>query len=257
MKIVNEKNGARLIGSIFIVVIAIFFLVDPVSQSLDYHIFSDAKGLSYLPNTLNVLSNVPFILVGIIGLIAMYKQGKRPLNILIVNKLSYLFLFLGSVLVGLGSGYYHISPSNEALVWDRIPMTIAFMGLYSIIISEFVSEKVGKLSLIPLVVIGISSVLYWRFTEIGGAGDLRFYAVVQFFPILTIPIMLIFFRPKFDHTIGYWVLISSYVGAKVFETFDYQIHGVLQVISGHSIKHVLPALGLYYLIVIYQKRVST
>ena len=118
----------------------------------------------------------------------MYKLGKQPLNILSNNKHSYLFLFLGSILVGLGSGYYHISPNNETLVWDRIPMTVAFMALYSIIISEFVSVKAGRLLLFPLIIIGVCSVIYWQFTEVSGAGDLRFYAVVQFFPILTIPI---------------------------------------------------------------------
>lgn len=254
MKIVHKNIGTGLIIATFSAVIIVCFLIDPIAQDLNYHNFSDIKGFSYLPNALNVLSNIPFILVGTIGLIAMNKQGKHSLNILSSNKLSYFFLFLGSVLVGFGSGYYHFNPSNETLVWDRIPMTIAFMGLYSIIISEFVSEKVGRLSLIPLIILGVFSVLYWWFTEAGGAGDLRFYAIVQFVPILIIPLMLIFYRSTFNDTNGYWILILTYVGAKVFETFDHQIHGYMGVISGHSIKHIVPALGLYYLIIRYKKR---
>lgn len=55
MRIVNEKSGAILIGVIFIAVISAFFLIDPIAQDLEYHSFSDTKGLTHLPNTLNVL----------------------------------------------------------------------------------------------------------------------------------------------------------------------------------------------------------
>jgi len=256
MNMVNEKVGSYLIGAIFIAVIAIFFLVAPVGQDLGYHNFSDGNGFSYLPNTLNVLSNIPFFLVGLTGLVAMNRGGKQSLKLIDNNRLPYFFLFAGAVLVGVGSSYYHLIPNNETLVWDRIPMTIAFMGLYSVIISEFISVRLGKLAIIPLIVIGICSVLYWWFTEIDGVGDLRFYAVIQFFPVLTIPIILIFFRSKFDYVRGYWVLIATYVGAKIFETLDHQIHNLLIIISGHSIKHVLPAIGLYYLVASYKKRTA-
>ena len=253
----KQNIGIGLIITVFIAVISSFIFVDPISQNLSYHNFSDSEGFRYLPNTLNVISNIPFICVGAIGLAALFNRNKSTLNILTGNKLSYIFLFAGSVLVGFGSGYYHLNPTNESLVWDRIPMTIAFMALYSIILSEFVSPKIGKLSLIPLLVIGVFSVLYWWFSERYGVGDLRLYAVVQFFPVITIPIILLCFNPKYSHCIGYWVLILTYIGAKLFETFDYQIHNFLGVISGHSIKHVLPALGLYYLIVTYKKRVAS
>ncbi len=250
----NKKTGNALIAIAFISVIVLFFVLDPIAQDLNYHNFSDRSTLLSLPNALNVLSNLPFLFVGAVGLIALRQGGKNALTIVEPLKSSYFFLFLGAALVGFGSSYYHWNPNNETLVWDRIPMTIAFMGLYSIIIAEFISEKLGKALLAPLLIVGISSVLYWSYTESQGAGDLRFYAVVQFFPMLTIPVMLIFFKSKFDNVRGYWLLMLTYLGAKLFERFDHQIHSFLGLMSGHSIKHILPAIGLYILIKAYKNR---
>jgi len=254
MKLHNKNVGFGLLSIAFLAVIVAFFFVEPVAQNLDYHLFSDTRGFAYFPNALNVLSNIPFIVIGIFGLMAL---NNDQLTVSATNKLPYVFLFLGTALVGVGSGYYHLTPNNETLVWDRMPMTIAFMSLYAIVISEFVSEKLGRRLLFPLIAIGIASVIYWWLTEMRGEGDLRFYAAVQFLPILTIPILLMFFHTNYDRINGYWLLIFSYVAAKVVETLDYQLHELLTIISGHSIKHVLPALGLYFLIITYRKRVAT
>ena len=165
---------------------------------------------------------------------------------------AYLVLFLGTMLTGAGSAYYHLWPDNETLVWDRLPMTLTFMSLYSIIISEFIAERAGRLLLAPLLSAGVASVLYWWFTESHGVGDLRFYAIVQFFPILTTLIILLFFRKKSGSAYGYWILFGSYIAAKLCEHYDSQIHQALVLISGHTIKHILPALGLWILLQTYK-----
>ncbi len=255
MNILNKRNGYFLIALAFTFVIIVFFIFDPIPQDEKYHSFSDTTPFFNIPNALNVLSNITFFIVGVIGLVSLRRSSKLSVNIIESNKLAYIMLFLGCSLVSLSSGYYHLWPNNETLVWDRLPMTIAFMGLYSIIISEFISEKVGKIALFPLLFIGVASIVYWWLTESRGVGDLRYYAVVQFFPILTIPIMLAFFKSKFNLVIGYWVLLSMYIAAKLFEHFDSQIHALLGGVSGHSIKHVLSACGLYILLMVYKKRV--
>src|SRR6266849_5031506 len=52
-------------GVIAIVVLA---LLAPMPQTQGYHRFKDARTLLGLPNALNVLSNIPFFLVGVWGL---------------------------------------------------------------------------------------------------------------------------------------------------------------------------------------------
>jgi len=90
------------------------------------------------------------------------------------------------------------------------------------------------------------SVLYWKF---GATQDLRMYILVQFYPILIIPILLFFFKNPQQKTAGYWFLLLAYVIAKFFEYFDAEIHHFLKIISGHSLKHIMVAFGLYVLLI--------
>lgn len=248
----RETYGILLITFIGLVTLTAFFLVKPIPQDLTYHHFSDSSQYWFIPNTLNVLSNIPFVIVGVLGVATFCIQSK-PLLIDHRNLAAYITLYLAIALVGVGSGYYHIAPSNQTLVWDRLPMTIAFMALYSVIIGEFISGYLGKRLLIPFLVLGILTVLYWWFSERRGAGDLRAYSIVQFFPMFTIPVILMFFKSRYSSANAYWVLIVTYAGAKLFEYYDKQVHDVLGFVSGHTIKHILSALGLYILILSYQK----
>lgn len=172
-------------------------------------------------------------------------------------KAAYTMFFLGVSLVAFGSGYYHLWPDNGSLVWDRLPMTVAFMALFTIVISEFTSFHVGKFTLWPLVVLGAFSVFYWNRTENNGEGDLRLYILVQFIPLLVIPLMLLFFKSKFTRTSGYWFLLCAYVFAKAFEHFDEAIHNILFILSGHSLKHIVAALGVLFLLKAYNNREPT
>lgn len=227
----------------------------PIPQDVNYHNFADTREFLSISNAFNVLSNLPFLLVGLLGLYNLAKPKSDMPLILNSNKWGYYSIFLGTTLVGLGSGYYHLFPNNFTLVWDRLPMTIAFMGLYSVVISEFLNERLGQFLLIPLITLGVFSVLFWWFTEINSVGDLRPYIIVQFFPILTIPILLLCFKSKYNLVSYYWWLLFSYILAKVFEHFDNQVYELLSLVSGHSIKHILPAAGLYFLLYSYKNRV--
>jgi hypothetical protein len=156
---------------------------------------------------------------------------------------AYRIFFAGVFLTGIGSAYFHYVPGNDSLVWDRLPMTIGFMALLAIIIGEYISLRVAKKMLIPLLIIGAASVFYWALTEARGAGDLRPYAVVQFLPMLLIPLILLMYRPGYDKTGFLWIVIGFYVLSKLFEYFDVEVFELGGLISGHSVKHVVAALA--------------
>jgi len=81
------------------------------------------------------------------------------------------------------------------------------------------------------------------------------YVLVQFLPLLLIPLILVLFTPKFTHTRGYWILLCAYVFAKFFEYFDGVVLNNLTILSGHSIKHLVAALGIYFLLNAYNNRI--
>lgn len=257
MNIKNKQLGLTLLLLIAVLTVMIFGVSDPIPQDTEYHNFSDSQTYFAIPNALNVLSNIPFLLIGVLGVIALGKTNHELVKIVVSNRFAYLIFFAAIAGVGVGSAYYHLWPNNTTLVWDRLPITMGFMSLYSIIITEFISPKWGKILLAPLLALGIFSVLYWWGTEASGAGDLRLYAAVQFFPILTIPVILICFKSAFNMTHAYWVLLFAYLIAKIFEHYDQQVHEVLVLVSGHTLKHIIPALGIYYLFSAFKRRTKT
>lgn len=257
MTLFFDRAKKERLGFFLIFITAAFALIgmllhDPIPQDITYHLFIDTREVWSIPNFWNVVTNIPFAIVGILGL---YKL-RVPAKLKMANNtmLAYVLLFFGTFLIGFGSSYYHLAPDNQTLVWDRLPMSVAFMALFSIIISEFISVRSGKALLLPLILAGLLSIIYWHFTELRGEGDLRFYALVQFYPMFAIPIILVFFRSHCSHVQAYWWLLLAYVVAKLFEHFDVEVYNLLGFISGHSLKHITAALGLYVLLIFYQKR---
>jgi len=234
--------GYTLLIITSLIALLVISMSSPIEQSQSYHEFSDSTMFLSIPNFWNVISNLPFTIVGFMGIHKLRQITKKI-------RIQYVCFFLGLIFISTGSSYYHLSPNDATLVWDRLPMTIVFMALFSIIISEFINNKLGVILLFPLLILGVISILVWLHFN-----DLRLYALVQFFPVVAIPIILLFFKSKYNIIIGYWIVLIAYVFAKLFEYFDYQIHEYTHVISGHSLKHIFSAIGLLALFYSYVKR---
>ena len=224
-----------------------FALTEAIPQDPDYHAFVDRRTLFGIPNFFDVVSNLPLLIAGCYGLSYVFRQGERiGLSSL---QPAYLVFFAGVLLSGMGSCYYHALPNNNSLVWDRLPMTIAFAGFFAIVIGEYVSLIAGKRILVPLLVAGLASVVYWAMTEASGAGDLRPYAVIQFLPMLIIPAVLLLYRSNSVSSQYFWIVIGLYFLAKIFENFDAVVFGLGNWMSGHTLKHLVA--GLAPLVLVY------
>lgn len=228
------------------IIAAVFLFVAPIPQDLNYHNFIDTRRIFGIPNFWDVMSNLPFLLVGTGGLIALSKdrlQLAAP-----ELKPAYTIFFFGIALTAAGSGWYHLEPDNVSLVWDRLPMTIGFAGMLTIIVGDLVSVKTGRKLLWPMLIVGIGSVLYWIYTEQQGAGDLRPYALVQFLPMLLIAVILIQRRDAPNRTRVYWLMLGWYLLAKVFEFYDVAIFELGGILSGHTLKHLAAAVAPWILL---------
>ena len=234
-----------------IIAIALGFIglatrLDPIAQDLAYHHFADQRALFGIPNYGDVTGNGLFVIFGLMGI--RYILRHKPADVFTMEgeRALWLVFFAGAACVGLGSAYYHLSPDNATLVWDRLPMTIVFMAFFTLIIMERIHHRIG-LWLCPLLLLtGAGSVLYWDYTEGLGHGDLRPYVLVQFLPLILIPLKLWLFPPRYSglgylgHTVGWYVL------AKVLEHFDAAIFRIFhQTVSGHTLKHLAAAMAVY------------
>ncbi len=216
-----------------------------IPQPLSYHQFADQRSLLSIPHVGDVLTNVPFLAVGWWGLWFL-SQSRLSEKSFVDNseRRAFVGLFLGIFLTGFGSGWYHLDPDNYSLVWDRLPMALAFMSIFAAMISERIGRSAGIALLGPLVLAGALSVLWWIWTEHEGQGDLRWYLFVQFYPMLTILLMLLLLPTPYSRGNDYWGLLAFYAAAKVTEIYDHQIFEFTQgIASGHNLKHVLAALS--------------
>ncbi len=220
-------------------------LVDPIPQNPDYHRFADARRLFGVPNFWNVASNLPFLFAGGLGLLQVRRIASADLAT------HYRVFSAAIALIALGSAWFHLSPSTPTLVWDRLPMTVAFMSLLSAVIADRISWVVGRALLWPLVVVGIASIAWWLRTETAGAGDLRPYALVQFLPMLLIPLMLLMWRGEGLSSRWLWMAFGAYALAKVAEQLDAPIFAAIGM-SGHALKHLLAALAAWWIVRAFQ-----
>lgn len=220
--------------------------LDPIPQDLSYHLFADSRSFLGIPNFNDVASNAGFTLVGVFGLVAV-AGARRRVNFTRLNDARpYVVFFVGVALVGFGSAYYHWEPTNARLLWDRLPMSVGFMAFSSAVVADRIHAKSGNGWLLPLLIAaGIASLIYWNWTESLGRGDLRFYAFVQFYPAIALPLVCWLF-PRHRYTAGrYLIWVVLWYGlSKLLEHFDGEVFELLgQSISGHTLKHLAAAVA--------------
>ena len=216
-------------------VLAGWLAMPVVRQPQEYHAFADQRALLGIPHAADVLSNLALVAAGLFGLWRM-RVTARPL--LPVTRASLHVSFAGMALSGLGSIWYHLTPTDASLVWDRLPMTIAFAGVYGAMFAERISPRAGVAILAVALVVGPASVVHWAVT-----GDLSLYLIVQFGLVAGVLLLLVLTRGGPD-ALPWSVLLFWYVIAKVAETADAAIWSATDgVVAGHMLKHVAAAIG--------------
>ena len=255
--------------------VSLFFLfVEPIAQPQQYHDFADkrlflcschSQGLFLpptndidgrrndnqttagfiIPNFGDVVSNIVILIGGLSGAFLLHRKENGDIDDSIRKwqlEICLPIFFYSTIAISFGSSYYHWNPNNKALIWDRLPMTLAFVSIFCYMLEDYVfpNEGIGVSLLSPLLVLGIVSVMYWNYTD-----DLRLFALVQFFPLLVMAFLLIFCQPcRYGGAVQQAFALLLYALAKVSEDKDYQIWALTKkTISGHSLKHILAGLA--------------
>lgn len=229
----------------------------PLPQAQAYHLFADTRTLLSIANAADTLSNLAFLMVGVLGLAFLWRErapggtgrfGSPP------EMRPWWVFFAGVALTSAGSAYYHLAPDDARLVWDRLPMTIAFMSLVAAVVSERISVRAGNRLLVPLVLLGLASVVYWRWSALAGIENLRPYLAVQFGSIAVILAIAALFRSRYTHAGAIFALAAAYGIAKLCEVYDREIFGFGGWASGHTLKHLVAAGGIWLLLDSLERR---
>lgn len=238
----RPKNHYRnlLFYSTSLLAICSFYWVFPLyPQPENYHDFSGDQMLLGIPNFMNVTSNIFYIIAGIWGL---YKVKN---SYFMLPTIRWQLFFITIIGVGIGSSYYHFSPTTNTLFWDRLPMSLGFAFLSANFLAERYTAFKTRTTLLLIIGFSLYSVIHWHLGEMIDLGDLRLYGITQFAAIALIGFILIFHpqHPRLDHP--YWILFLGYGIAKICEMLDPTIfalsHGLL---GGHVIKHIISGIAL-------------
>lgn len=179
-------------------------------KQFEYNNFADCRTCYDIKNYYNVLSNLIFV-IG--GLYHLYDD---------------IILCICSILVGIGSSYYHLNPNMDTLIYDRIPMLLSFIYLTLIRIELNFFEQ------FIIVLYSMYSLIKWKLVL-----DIIPYASIQ----LTLIIYWLLF-PSYNMQTA----IIFYLMAKICEDYDYKIYILTnKTISGHTIKHLLAGTALFFI----------
>jgi len=228
-----KPKVAVVVALIALVAIIAVFLALPqaIPQDPCYHRFVDKRPFCEIPNGWNVISNIPFLIVGIVTLMSLKRIRMTG------NAITTFAFAAGLIFTTFGSGAYHWHPADATLFWDRIGIVISVMALVALLVEEYAGGY-AIVTLITAEIIGIGSLLWWY-----AGNDLRLYGVVQFFPALLIVVLPMFFRPRHSAHGLLTLVIAFYAIAKLFETYDGEIYRQLYFVSGHALKHFAAALS--------------
>ena len=246
---VHQHSPLRLLGLALIPAASLVFYLSmsPFAGDPCYHQFADARRLLGIPNTLDVLSNLPFLLVGMAGIWTWMRHPPAE------APFSWLTFHLGVLFVAVGSSYYHANPYDASLVWDRLPMTLGFVGLSFAMIAETVHPAFDRHPLFPALLLAFSTVFYWYLMH-----DLRLYLWVQTLPLLLVPAIVFLFPGGYTHQAYLFYALILYAGAKFAEANDRQIFELLGGhISGHTVKHLLAAASCWVIVLMLRQRQAT
>ncbi len=225
---------------------AALLLAPPLPEPAMFRVFIDERAFFGIPSFWNVVSNLPLLLVGAWGIYVVARSDERAF-VDPLEKWPYGLCFGAVALAGIGSTWFHLAPDGDRLMWDRLPIALGFMALLAGVISERASVRAAMRALAPLLVAGAGSVLYWRWSMVHGAENIVPYAVVQYGALAAI-VVLATLRSRYTQGADLFVVAAVYAAAKAVEVLDRPIYELGGLVSGHTLKHLLAAVAVGWLV---------
>ena len=254
----NQSSGNRVKVLAMCALIAPWLAawwLPPFAQPQWFHDYADQRVWLGLPHAADVLSNLPFLVVGALGLqFVLHGWHRRNPDAFSSQRAAwpYALLFFGVLLTAFGSAWYHTRPSDATLVWDRLPMALGFAGLVAGTLSDRAPSWAGARLPLIFAAVGTVSVLYWHID-----GNLVPYLVMQVGFVATALIATPWLPSEYTHAYRLYIAAGLYAIAVVFERLDHQTYAWLAgTISGHTIKHLFACAAIFVVLSMLKVRLQ-
>lgn len=237
MRILLPQNRLHLCCATTLIGLILLVSTPRIPHSPTHHIFADMRNILGVPNTLNVLTMYPYLLIGVPGFVFCLSGSCFGIS-LKGEVCGWVLFYTGIATAAFGSAYYHLKPDDDRVIWDRLPLMISTVSLLSNLVIERVDERVGISCLISLLMLVFVSAAFERTFD-----DLRLFIIFHFIPCFAIPILVFSFPPKYTHSV-YWFWATGFYFLSRFNSLaDKKLYSIDRyIISGHSLEHLCLAM---------------
>ncbi|XP_061349621.1 uncharacterized protein LOC133294877 [Gastrolobium bilobum] len=236
-QLLRRWKRTRVLGTAFLCCICFFLFTSPIPRSPNHHRFADLRNLLGVPNTLNVITNFPFLVVGVIGLVLALEGGVFNISSQ-AEVWAWVLFYAGVAGVAFGSTYYHLKPDNNRVLWDTLPMMVAYSSLFSSLVIERIGQWIGLCCMCALLLAVFICVFYERIYD-----DIRLCLMFQLILPLAIAVVAFMYRSNYTNSRYWFSSIGIYLLAKFEAVADRKLYRLNNyVISGHSLEHLCLAL---------------
>jgi hypothetical protein len=238
------SQSEQVLLAAMLVALALASLGPHVAQQTHYHAFADQRGWHGVPCAMDVLTNLPFAVAGLWGLMRVWQASlQRRLDAR--WQLAVVF-FGGLLLTAAGSSYYHWQPDNFGLAWDRLGMVVAFAGLLGMAVADRISLRAAVATVAATLLAGPVAVLVWYLS-----GNLLPWVVVQGGGMLLVLTLALRKPVPGGWGLPLMAVVALYTLAKLLELGDHAVYAwTAGLVSGHSLKHVAAALAAWPVIAV-------
>ncbi|KAI4337141.1 hypothetical protein L6164_015590 [Bauhinia variegata] len=231
------KKKTRIWGVAFLCCMCFLLFTPRIPRSAKHHQYVDMRNLLGVPNTLNVITNFPFLVVGVLGFVFALEGGLFSTSSK-AEAWAWILFYAGTAGMAFGSAYYHLKPDDNRVLWDTLPIMVAYSALLSSLLIERMGQRTGLCCMFLLLLAALLFVAYERIYN-----DIRFCMIFQLILPVAIPGVAFSYHSIYTHS-SYWFWSTGiYLLAKFEAVADrklYQLNNF--TISGHSLEHLCLAL---------------
>jgi hypothetical protein len=211
----------------------------PVNELVGYLHFADQREALGIPRVFDVLSNLPFAFAGLLGLYLLSRSSNQ--NTLLIKPFAIVFFF-GLVVTSIGSVWFHLQPFESGrLAADRLGMLVAFTGLIGCVSALKISLRAGYALAGFIAIAGVVSILHGNIS-----GNALPWALLQFGGLAVVMCCAMLKNSASQSTLNICWIVAVYAAAKALEVADHPVFDwTNQLISGHSLKHIVASLAAW------------
>ena len=230
------RRQAWALAGVALALFAVLRIVlGPLPQWPSYHDLADTRVLGGMPRAGDVLTNLAILAAGLWGATLGPRLAADD-----DERVAWRWLVGATIATALGSGWYHLDPSNATLVWDRLPMALVMAALLALVLADRVDARFGREALAPFGLVGVASVVWWAATDAMGRDDLTLYAIVRVGTGVAVLGLLILRRGRTRGSGWLWAAIALDVAMTLVERQDRAVWDATGgLASGHNLKHLM------------------